>query len=104
VHPAKARVRVQVANGTNTSNLARTYTDRLQAIGWDTLGPLNANNKVAATQIYFNPGYLWAAQEIAASIKVSKSSIQPLNGLNPVAGAADDDVVVVLGPDVAIRG
>ena len=67
-------------------------------------GPLNANNKVAATKIYFNPGYLWAAQEIAASVKVSKSAIQPLNGLNPVAGAAGDDVVVILGPDVAISG
>ncbi|MFI5036596.1 MAG: LytR C-terminal domain-containing protein [Acidimicrobiales bacterium] len=103
-HPAKSRVRVQVANGTSTANLARTYTQQLQTRGWDTLGPLNANNKVAATVLYFNPGFLWAAREIATTIKVSFSAIQPLNGLTPVAGAAGDDVIVILGPDVAIRG
>ncbi len=54
-HPSKARVRVQVANGTSTSNLARTYTDKLQAIGWDTLAPLNASNKVAATSDLLQP-------------------------------------------------
>jgi hypothetical protein len=103
-HPAKSRVRVQVANGTNTANLARSNTQLLQTLGWDTLPPLNANNHVAATVIYFNPGFLWAAREIAASIRVNTSHIQPLNGLNPVAGANVDDVIVVLGPDVAIRG
>lgn len=103
-HPSKARVRVQVANGTNTANLARNNTQLLSTLGWDTLPPVNAANHVAATIIYFNPGFRWAAQEIAGSLKVSASSIQPLNGLAPVAGANADDVIVVLGPDVAIRG
>ena len=103
-HPAKSRVRVQVANGTNTANLAHNYTQQLQTLGWDTLPPLNATHHVAATIVYFNPGFKWAAQEIATSIKVSKSAIQPVNGLNPVAGVNTDDVVVVLGPDVAING
>jgi LytR cell envelope-related transcriptional attenuator len=103
-HPAKSKVRVQVANGTSTPNLAHGYTQQLQTLGWDTLPPVNANNHVAATVIYFNPGFLWAAQEIAASIHVSRSAIQPVNGLNPVAGVNTDDVVVVLGPDVAIQG
>jgi LytR cell envelope-related transcriptional attenuator len=103
-HPPKSRVRVQVANGTNTANLAHNNTQMLQTLGWDTLPPVNANSHVAATVIYFNPGYLWAAREIAASLKVNTSQIQPLNGLNPVAGANADDVIVVLGPDVAIQG
>jgi hypothetical protein len=103
-HPPKSRVRVQVANGTSIAHLARTYTQRLQTLGWDTLPEVNANNKTAATVIYFNPGYLWAAREIASSIKVNNSAIQPLNGLTPVAGASSDDVIVILGPDVAIRG
>lgn len=101
-HPPKSRVRVQVANGTNTANLAEHYTQRLQTLGWDTLSPVNSNSKVAATVVYFNPGYLWAAHEIAAAIKVSTSAVQPLNGLNAAPGANGDDVVVVLGPDVAI--
>jgi hypothetical protein len=59
---------------------------------------------VSATIIYYNPGFLWAAQEIASEIKVSTSAIQPLNGLSPVSGASGDDVIVILGPDIAIKG
>ena len=101
--PTKAQVRVQVANGTLTTGLARTYTQQLMTLGWDTLPQLNAS-KVAATVIYYNPGYLWAAQQIASSLKVSSSAIKTLNGLTPVAGASGDDVIVILGPDIAIQG
>jgi hypothetical protein len=99
----KSRVRVQVANGTLTTGLARTYTQQLTTYGWDTLPELNGP-RVAATTIYFNPGFIWAARQIAGEIKVSGSAIQPLNGLSPVAGASADDVIVILGPDVAIKG
>lgn len=100
---AKARVRVQVANGTSTTGLARTYTQQLMTFGWDTLPELNGP-KVKATTIYYNPGYLWAAKDLASEIKVGDSGIQPLNGLSPVAGASSDDVIIILGPDVAIHG
>ncbi len=60
--------------------------------------------KVTQTVIYYNPGFLWAAEEVASEIKVSASAIQPLNGLSPVPGASGDDVIVILGPDVAIKG
>jgi LytR cell envelope-related transcriptional attenuator len=103
-HPAKARVRVQVANGTSTPNLAHNFTQQLQTLGWDTLPPLNASHHVAATIVYFNPGFKWAAQEIATSLKVGKSAILAVNGQSPVAGANTDDVIVVLGPDVATNG
>lgn len=101
--PTKAQVRVQVANGTNTTGLARTFTQQLQTLGWDTLPQVNAA-KVRATIIYYNPGYAWAAQQIAGEIKASSSAIQPLNGLSPVAGASGDDVIVILGPDLAVKG
>lgn len=103
-HPAKAKVRVQVANGTDITGLGRTYTQQLQTIGWDTLPPVNSNSKATASVIYFNPGFAWAGREIAIEIKVSPSVVEPLNGLSPVPGAAGDDVIVVLGPDVAIKG
>lgn len=102
--PSKARVRVQVANGTKVANLARTFSQRLLTLGWDTLPPVNANSPAAATTIYFTPGYLWAAKEVATSLKVSRTMVQPLNGLTPVPGASADDVIVVLGPDVATQG
>ena len=98
----KNKVPVQVANGTNVSGLARNYTQQLEALNWDALPQVNGP-KVTATTIYYNPGFLWAAQEIAGEIKVSPSAIQPLNGLNPVSGASGDDVIVILGPDVAIK-
>ncbi|MFZ1061957.1 MAG: LytR C-terminal domain-containing protein [Acidimicrobiales bacterium] len=98
----KNKVPVQVANGTNVSGLARTYTQQLEALNWDALPQVNGP-KVTSTVIYYNPGFLWAAQEIASEIKVSTSAIQPLNGLNPVSGASGDDVIVILGPDVAIK-
>lgn len=101
-HPPKARVTVQVANGTTTANLAHDYTQKLLTLGWDALSPVNANSHAAATVIYFNPGYKWAALEIAAEVKVSASAVQPLGGANPAPGASRDDVVVVLGPDVAV--
>ena len=96
------KVPVQVANGTNVSALARRFTQQLEALNWDALPQVNGP-KVSATIIYYNPGFLWAAQDIASEIKVSTSAIQPLNGLSPVSGASGDDVIVILGPDVAIK-
>ena len=99
----KSKVRVQVANGTTISGLARANTQQLMTFGWDTLPELNGP-KVSKTTIYFNPGYQWAARQIAVELKLSTSAVQPLNGLRPVAGASSDDVIVILGPDSAIQG
>ncbi len=101
-HPPKARVTVQVANGTSTANLAHDYTQKLLTLGWDALSPVNASSNAAATVIYFNPGFHWAAREIATEIKVSPSAVQALGGAAPAPGASKDDVIVVLGPDIAI--
>ncbi|HEV2427449.1 MAG TPA: LytR C-terminal domain-containing protein [Acidimicrobiales bacterium] len=101
-HPPRARVTVQVANGTNTANLAHDYTQKLLTLGWDALSPVNASSRAAATVIFFNPGYKWAALVIASEVKVSASAVQALGGANPAPGAKTDDVVVVLGPDVAV--
>ncbi len=99
----KSKVRVQVANGTTISGLARANTQQLMTFGWDTLPEVNGP-KVSKTTIYFNPGYQWAARQIAVELKLNPSVVQPLNGLRPVAGASSDDVIVILGPDSAIQG
>ena len=100
---AKAQVRVQVANGTTVANLARSYTQQLLTYGWDTLPQLNGP-RVRATIIYFNPNFQWAAREIATELKFPMTAVRALNGQIPVAGAASDDVVLVLGPNAAIAG
>ncbi|MDE3031746.1 MAG: LytR C-terminal domain-containing protein [Acidobacteriota bacterium] len=100
--PTRSRVRVQVANGTLTTGLAGSYTQLLITLGWDALPQVNASSRVTKTIVYFNPGFQWAAQQIASQIKVPASAVTPLNGQTPVPGASGDDVVVVLGPDVAV--
>ncbi len=99
---AKSKVTVQVANGTNISGLAETYTQTLQRLTWNTLPRLNGPTETA-TVIYYHPGYLWAAQEIATEIGVPTSSASALAAgatVPGVAGATGDDVVVILGPNV----
>lgn len=92
----KSKTLVQVANGTNVTALAATYTQKLTILDWDTLSPINGPSE-KTTIIYYRAGYLRAAEEIADEIKVSESAIHPLGKLKPVAGAASDDVIVILG-------
>lgn len=98
----RSMVRVQVANGTAVSGLARQYTQQLMTLGWNTLPELNAA-KVASTIIYYNAGFEWAARDIAASLRVSLGSLIPLGAQTPVAGASGDSVVIILGPEL-VRG
>ena len=100
--PPKNKVTIQVANGTSVQGLAGTVSHNLMTYGWNMLVPLNAP-RVAATVIYYNPGYIWAASEVATTINVSTSAVQPLNSLQPVSGASADDVIVILGPDAAVK-
>jgi len=92
---------VQVANGTNTTGLAGSFTQKLMLQGWDTL-PAGNGPHVAATIIYYNPPYRKAALEVATTVGVSSSVVHPLGGANPIAGSNSDDVIVVLGPNSAI--
>jgi hypothetical protein len=98
----KTRVRVQVANGTDKTGLARLYTQRLITLGWDALPEMNGPT-VTKTIVYFHTGFVWAAREIAKDIKVKPSQIKPLRSLPSITGAASDDIVVILGPDLAVK-
>ena len=102
---AKSSVRVQVANGTTRAGLARAYTQELQTRGWDTLPQENViGPNVSVTAVYFNPGFKWAAIQIAHMIHVKVKDVVPLNGLRPAPGASSDDVVLILGPDAPTIG
>lgn len=99
---AKSTVRVQVANGTKVANLAHTYSQELLTQGWNALPGVNGP-KEKSTVVYFNPGFKWAAIQIANKIRVGLHSIQALNGQRPVPGASSDDVIVILGHNSANR-
>ncbi len=94
----KSRVSVQVANGTHTAGLARVFTVNLETQGWDTLSPINGPH-LAATVVYYAPGYQWAAAEIASAVKVPLSAARPLGSARPVPGATGDDIILILGPN-----
>ncbi len=97
----KSKVRVQVANGTNITNLAAHYTQILTTQDWDTLPPVNGPH-VTATIVYYTGTYHDAALEVASAIKISSSVVHPLAGRSPVTGASTDGVIVVLGPNSRI--
>ena len=99
----KSQVRVQVANGTTVTGLARNFTQQLLTYGWDTLPQANGPH-VSSTVIYYNPGFQSAARMIAAELKFPASAVTSLNGANPVSGAASDDVIVLLGLNAAVTG
>jgi hypothetical protein len=93
----KSSVRVQVANGTKVPNLARGYSQELLTQGWNTLPGVNYTGAhLKSTVVYFNPGFKWAAIQVAHKIGVGLHAIQALNGQRPVPGASSDDVIVIL--------
>jgi hypothetical protein len=100
---AKSSVRVQVANGTTVPNLARGYSQELLTQGWNCLPGVNGP-KETTTIVYFNPNFKWAAIQIAHKIHVGLHSVRSLNGLRPVPGASQDDVIVILGHNSANKG
>ncbi len=97
----KSHVKVQVANGTSVSGLAGHYTNELVVLGWDALSPIDANHRSNTTIVYYHPGFEWAARDIAKSLNVPASAVTPIGSSQPVAGYQNDDVIVVVGLDLA---
>ena len=50
------------------------------------------------------PSQQQAAEEVASELGVAKTSVQPLSSSVPVASVSGNDVVVVVGPDLAGNG
>ena len=98
---ARGQVKVQVANGTSVPGLARTVTVQLQVKAWGVLQQINAPQSVSATVIYYRLGFQWAARLIASEIHVSQASVRQLKKFTGVPGYNIDDVIVILGPDIA---
>ena len=97
-------VKVLVANGTSEANAAAHFAQQLQQQGWNVAQPTNTTTPATATTIYYAPSQQQAAEEIATELGVAKTSVQPLSTSVPVASAGGNDVVVVIGPDLAGNG
>ena len=97
----RAHYKVQVANGTTMAGAASGVTQTLQTLGWTALPPVNTTNPVATSAVYFAQGKRQAAVEIANTLKLGEANVFPFTTSVPVPGANGDDVVVIVGPDLA---
>jgi hypothetical protein len=100
---ARSATSVQVANGSQGTNLAAHYSAILSAQGWATKPPLDATAQEATSSVYYATGQQEAAAAIATELKLSPSAVHPLTTAVPVTGASGNDVVVVIGADLAAQ-
>ncbi len=90
--------RVAVLNGTTQTGLARTVADEVEKARFTISGTENnADQAVPATTVSYRDGAQKAAQIVAQTIGIDRSSVQPVDA--NVSAAADADVVVIVGAD-----
>lgn len=99
-----ADVKVLVANGSETSGAAGTQSDALEALGYVTGNPTNANGLVQQTVVYFEPGYQAEAEVLAEALGLETSAAKPIPTPAPVTDMQLSNVLVVVGPDIAAAG
>jgi hypothetical protein len=103
-----ATVKVLVLNASGKSGVAKAGADQLKAANYTTLDPANAatSTPVAASVVYFTPGYDVDAQQIAAKLGLNPTAAQPLPSPPPpeVGDPKDANVVVVIGTDAPVAG
>jgi len=94
-----SEVKVLVANGSGTNGAAGGATDALEALGYVTGTPANAE-RVPATVVYFTEGYEAEAQALAEAIGAPATAVTPMPAVAPVDDLQLANVLVVLGPDL----
>jgi hypothetical protein len=95
-------VRVQVANGTEVTGLARKYTQRLVTLGWDALPEVNGP-ATTVTVVYYHGGFSVGRARVAQEIKVKMTASQALARSQGGHRRCSDDVIVVFGHDLVSR-
>jgi len=98
-----AEIKVLVANGSSVNGAAGATTDSLEALGYVTATPTNAE-RVPATVVYFTEGYQPEAQALAAAIGAPPTSVTPMPAVAPVDDLQLANVLVVVGPELASGG
>jgi hypothetical protein len=96
----RSSVSVLVANATSSLGLAGRYTTALGAQGWAMQTAADASGDLPTSSVYYKAGEQPAASAIATSLGLKPAVVLPLTTAVPVAGAANADVVVVVGADL----
>jgi LytR cell envelope-related transcriptional attenuator len=101
-----ASIKVLVANATQQANVAGHFSQVLQEQGWSVSSPVNATASATTTSIYAGPApnQQNAAMVIATELNLNPSVIKPLSSSVPVSTSTGNDVVVVIGSDLAGSG
>ena len=96
-----AQVKVLVANGSGVQGLAALISGKLHTAGYDVLASVNATQRVAASVVYYAPGYNREAATLAQTLGLPATSVQALPTAAPVSSLGTANVLVVAGPDLA---
>lgn len=100
---APSSVKVLTANGTSTQGAGSRIKDRLLAAQYNALAATDAKAKVAASVVYFTPGYDPEAAVIAQLLALAPTAVQPMPAAAPVADLKGANVLVVVGPELAAQ-
>jgi hypothetical protein len=92
--------RVQVANGTTVAGQAAAYSHTLQTRGWDVVPPVQGP-PWDRSLVFYAPTYEPAAKQIAGELGLAADRVVSGVAVSGVTGAAGNDIVVVIGPDLA---
>lgn len=95
-----AEVKVLVANGSGTNGAAGGTTDALEALGYVTWTPTNAE-RVPSTVVYFTDGYQPEAEALAEAIGAPAAAVTQMPAVAPVDDLQLANILVVVGPDLA---
>lgn len=96
-----SQVSVLVANATQTNGLAATESAKLTAQGFAVKTPVDAATTEASSTVYYAAGMQAAGDAVATALGLTSGHVAPLTASVPVTGATGNDVVVVVGSDLA---
>lgn len=94
-----SEVKVLVGNGSGVNGAAGGATDALEALGYVTGTPANAE-RVPATVIYFTDGYEAEAEALAEAMGAPPTAVTPMPAVAPVDDLQLANLLVILGPDL----
>lgn len=94
-----SEVKVLVGNGSGVNGAAGGATDALEALGYVTGTPANAE-RVPETVIYFTDGYEAEAEALAEAMGAAPTAVTPMPAVAPVDDLQLANLLVILGPDL----
>jgi hypothetical protein len=100
--PGRSELRVIAANGANIAGAALRMTERLQAIGYVDVLPLNGSDIVDFTTVYFVEGFEDAALRLAEDLELLDVFVAPIENSPSVEMLPlDSELLVYIGVDRA---